>query len=179
MSRFAGGGFKGTWPSVNLLALNWFSSSWVSLLSGVNKPSAASLPAAAEVAGAVGAPNTALVFPKLLLPLLSAAAGAPLPDPLPNPVPVFAEEEEKLKAEAEPKPEEAGGWLVVGAAKENVEAEGVEAEPKPMGGWAGAAVTFPKPDEDDGAPNPVLDAAKLKLLAVAVAGAPKPTGQIT
>lgn len=173
----AGGGFKGIWPRVNLFALNWFSSSGVSLLSDENRlsdvPPAEPAPAAG---GAAVVPNPPLVCPnKLLLP---AAAGASTPKPLPNPPPVFAVEE-KLNPEAEPNPE-AAGLLVVGHAKEKLEDEGAseaaEEEPNPEGGCVGAAVALPKPVEDDGAaeePNPPVEAAKLKLLASA--GAPNPT----
>lgn len=174
-SMSAGGGFKGIWPRVNLLALNWFSSSGVRLPWGENRLSDAPSVDLGPAAG--GAPNPPLVCPKVLL-LLPGAAGVSAPKPLPNPPPAFAVEE-KLNPEAEPNPEVAAGVLEVAAPKEKDAAERAEEEePNPVGGWAGAVEALPKPVEDDGAAeesNPPLPAAKLKALAWAGAGAPKPT----
>lgn len=107
------------------------------------------------------------VCPKTLLP--PAVPGAPVPKPVPKPPPVFAVE--KLNAEAETNPDEAAGLSTFGAAKENVEAESVEEDPNPGGGCVGAAKVLPKPAEDDDDDD---GAAKLKLLAWAAVGAPKP-----
>lgn len=151
ISMLAGGGFSGICPKLNLFALNWFSSSWVSLLSGENRPSAAS-------------------------PTTPAPAGA-APKLLPNPPPAFAAEEEKLNPEADPNPEEAGGLSAAGAANEKEEAEGVEADPKPDGGFVGAVKRPPNPvdwEDVDKEPNPVAGAGKLKVWAWAGAGAPNP-----
>lgn len=147
--------------------------------SGENRESDAALaepPAAAG--GADTDPNPPLVCPKPLLP--PGAEGSFAPKPLPNPPPPPVEE--KVKPAAEPNPEEAAGVLEVGAAKEKEEAETADedagAEPKPAGGCDGANEEVPKPVEEDGAaeePNPLLEAAKLKVLAWAGAGAPKPT----
>lgn len=137
---------------------------------------------APAAAGAVDAPNPPLACPKILLfPATAGAAAGAAPKPLPNPPAVFAAVE-KLNPEAEPNPEVAADVLEVGALKENEEAErageAAEEEPNPEGGCTGAAEALPKPVEDDGAteePNPPLAAAKLKVLAWAGAGAPKPT----
>lgn len=130
----------------------------------------------APAAGGAGVvPNPPLARPKLLP--LPAAAGASAPKPLPNPPPVFNVEE---NPEAVPNPEVAAGLSVVGAAKEKEEAERAEEaaveEPNPEGGCVGAAKALPKPVEDGAVeePNPPLGAAKLKVLAWAGAGAPKP-----
>lgn len=154
------------------------SSSGVSWLSGENRLSDAPEEAPAAVGAAV-APKPPLVCPKILL--LPVAAGASAPKPAPNPPPVLGVEE-KLNPEAEPNPAVAAGVLVVGAPKEKEEAEraeeAAEEEPNPDGGCVGAAKALPKPVEDGGAaeePNPPLGAAKLKVLASAGAGAPKPT----
>lgn len=140
--------------------------------SGENRESDAAL--AEPLAAAGGAdtdPNPPLVCPKPLLP--PGAAGSFAPEPLPNP---------KVKPAAEPKPVEVAGALEVGAAKEKEEAEtadeGAGVEPKPAGGCDGANEEVPKPVEEDGAAeelNPLLEAAKLKVLAWTGAGAPKPT----
>lgn len=89
--------------------------------------------------------------------------------------------EEKLNPEAEPKPVVPAGVLEVPAAKEKEEEEtaeeAAEEEPNPEGGCVGAAKVLPKPAVDDGVaeePNPLLGEAKLKVLAWAGAGAPKP-----
>lgn len=89
--------------------------------------------------------------------------------------------EEKLNPEAEPKPVVPAGVLEVPAAKEKEEdetaEEAAEEEPNPAGGCVGAAKVLPKPAVDDGVaeePNPLLGEAKLKVLAWAGAGAPKP-----
>lgn len=147
--------------------------------SGENRESDAAL--AEPLAAAGGAdtePNPPLVCPKPLLP--PGAAGSFAPKPLPNPPPPPVEE--KVKPAAELNPEEAAGVLEVGAAKEKEEAEtadeGAGVEPKPAGGCDGANEEVPKPVEEDGAaeePNPLLEAAKLKVLAWTGAGAPKPT----
>ena len=169
-----GGGFKGIWPRVNLLALNSFSSSGVRLPSGENRLSGAAPPGLAPAAGgAAAAPNPPLICPKALP--LPAAADVAVPKPLPNPPPVFAVEE-KLNPEAEPNPEAAAGLSAVGAAKENVEADGAEEEPNPEVGCVGAAMALPNPAEDAGAAeeaNPPPAAAKPKVAACT--GAPKPT----
>lgn len=121
-------------------------------------------PASAAVPAAVP-PNPPLVCPNTLP--LPAAAGAPAPKLLPNPPPVVAVEE-KLNPEAEPNPEAAGA-LVVDAAKEKLFAEGAEEaaeeEPNPEGGCAEAVTALPNPVEVAVDPNPLLGAAKLKLLA--------------
>lgn len=139
--------------------------------SGENRESDAAL--AEPLAAAGGAdtdPNPPLVCPKLLL--LPDAAGSFAPKPLPNP---------NVKPAAEPNPEEAAGVLEVGAAKEKEEAETADeaagVEPNPVGGCDGANEEVPKPVEEDGAAeelNPLLEAAKLKVLAWTGAGAPKP-----
>lgn len=154
--------------------------------SGENRLSDAPLadPAAAAAGGAEVGPNPPLGCPKILLLPATADSLAlkPLPNPPPPPPPVFAVEE-KLNPEAEPNPEEAAGALEVGALKENEAAEraeeAAEEEPNPEGGCGGTTEALPKPVEDDGAaeePNPLLGAAKLKLLAWAGAGVPNPTG---
>lgn len=93
------------------------------MLSDENRLSAAPLADPSLAAG-----TAAFVPNGLLLP-----AGVSAPKPLPNPVPLFAVEE-KLKPEAEPNPEVAAGLLVVGAANEKFEDEGVAGEPNPDGG---------------------------------------------
>ena len=129
-------------------------------------------PAPAAV-GAAAVPNPPLVCPKILP--LPAGADAVDPKPLPNPPPVLLAVEVKLNPEAEPNPEGAAGVLEVGALKEKEDA--VE-EPNPEGGCVGAAEVLPKPVEDGAAgaeePNPPPAEAKLKELAWAGAGAPKP-----
>lgn len=143
------------------------------MLSGEKRLCDAPSPAAG---GAADAPNPPACPKALLLPV---AAGAAAPKPLPTP-PVVAVEE-KLNPEAEPNPEGAAGVLVVGPLKEKEEAEiaeeAAEGAPNPVGGCVGAAGTLPNPVVDDGAaeePNPLLGAAKLKVLAWTGAGAPKP-----
>lgn len=116
------------------------------------------------------APNPPLVCPKG--PLLPVVAGAPTPKPLPA-------VEEKLNPEADPNPEAGADLSVVLEAKEKLEAEGAEEDAalNPEGGCVGAAKMLPKPVEDDcvaAEPNPLFEAEKLKPLAWAGAGAPKP-----
>lgn len=141
--------------------------------SGENRLSDAPLadPAPAAV-GAAAVPNPPLVCPKTLP--LPAGAGAVAPKPLPKPPPVLFVVEEKLNPEAEPNPEGAAAVLEVGALKEK---EDAAEEPNPEEGCVGAAEALPKPVEEGGAaeePNPPPAEAKLKELAWAGAGAPKP-----
>lgn len=174
-SMSAGGGFNGIWPRVNLLALNWFSSSGVILLSCENRvsdaPPADPAPAAC---GAAAFPNPPPVCPNTLP--LPAEAAASDPKALANPPPGVVVEE-KLNPEAEPNPEAAAGLLAGGAAKENEDAATAEEpaveEPNPEGGCAGAAEGPPKAAGAE-EPNPTAWAAKLNVSAVAGAGAPKP-----
>lgn len=149
---------------MNLFALNCSSSSGVRLLSVENRLSDVPLADATGVA-----PNPPLVCPDNPLPPDVTAAS--VPKPVPNPPPVL---DERPNWEAEPNAEAVGGLLAFDAAKEKVDAEPDEEEPKPEGGCADAAEVLPKPPEDDGVsedPNPPLGAAKVKLLAWT--GAPK------
>lgn len=153
------------------MALNWSSSSGLSLLSGENR-----LSDAAPAAGGAAAAPKPLVCPKLLpLPAAAAAGAAPAPKPLPNP-PVLCAVAEKLNPEAEPNPDAGACVLEAGVLKEKEEAEGAAAaEPKSGAGWDGAAAALPKPAEGARAePNPPPEEVKLKELAWAGAGAPKP-----
>lgn len=140
------------------------------MLSAENRLSSG--PPAATEGVALAPPNS--VGAKVLLPPAVPGAAALKQDT--NSPPVFAVEE-KLNPEAEPNPEGAAGLSAFGAANEKVEAESVEEDPSPDGGWVGAAKALPKPagdDDDDGTaeePNP--EAVKLKLLAWAGAGTPK------
>lgn len=148
--------------------------------SAENRPSAALADPAAAADGAGVAPNPPLVCPKMLLLPAVVDSLAVKPVPNPPPPPLFAVEE-KLNPEAEPNPEEAAGALEVAALKENEAAEGAEEaadeeEPNPEGGCVGTTGALPKPAEEDGAavePNPLLEAAKLNVLAWT--GAPNPT----
>lgn len=137
------------------------------MLSGENRLSDASAADPAPVEAAAGvAPNPPLVCPKVLL----------LPAAAPNPPPVFAVE--KLNPEADPNPEAAAGLSVDAAAKEKLEAAGVEEgadePPNPEGGCVGAAKVLPKPEEDDdGAAEEPKPADEAKLKPLAWTGAPK------
>lgn len=122
-------------------------------------------------------PNPAVGFPKR--PLLPAGADS-LDPKAPPPAP-----EEKLNPEAEPNAGVDVGLSEVGALKEKEVAEAAEGppedepkpepkpeeEPNPDGGCVGATGFCPNPNEE---PNPLLPAAKLKVLAWTGAGAALP-----
>lgn len=177
-SMLDGGGFKGIWPRLNVFDLNWFSSSGVSELSGEKRLSdvpLAELPAAEE--GAL-VPNPAVAFPKR--PLLPAGADSLDPN-APAPAPV-----EKLNPDAEPNAGVDVGLSEVGPLKEKELADAAEGppedepkpdanpeeEPNPDGGCVGATGFCPNPNDE---PNPLLPAAKLKVLAWTGAALPNPT----
>lgn len=172
-----GGGFKGIWPRLNVFDLNWFSSSGVSELSSEKRLSdvpLAELPAAEE--GAL-VPNPAVVFPKR--PLLPAGADSLDPN-APPPAPV-----EKLNPDAEPNAGVDVGLSEVGVLKEKELADAAEGppvdEPKPEpnpevvpnpdGGCVGTTGFCPNPNDG---PNPLLPAAKLKVLGWTGAALPNP-----
>lgn len=170
-NRFAGGGLRGIWPRVNLLALNCSSSSWVSWLSDENRLSDwAPAPAAAEAA-----PNPPLVCGNALLPPAAVAAVAPAPSTPPNPA------GNKPNAEADPNPGAPAG-LSEGGAKEKFEAEGPAGAPKPEGGCDGDPKGLPNPAGVAAAdinPNSGRFSGMPKLPVWAGAGEPKPASQMT